>query len=198
MNSKEILKFGAQIMLQNLMAAFISVSFYIFFSTFGGLYLIGFLFGLAIYLMAMYIFSWNKGNKDMVKVRFKHTDKTHIFGLMSGLFATIPSILFMVVFYLTLNSTNRTDQILNFIARFWFAPFLYIIMQVQKTPLVYALPVIITVLPMIVWVGYTIGMKDIRLRRKAIYKNDFKFEYPEKDNSAYGILNEKNLKNLKK
>ena len=135
------------------------------------------LFMLLIYGIFPYNMLWNRGSRDNNFVNLGRISQDKLFGLKVGLLATAPSALIYILLIfgkigLMPSDVLRWHRLLNTP----FIPFIDAVEAGAKTavdlPFFSLLALIATLLfvPLICWLGYFLGYKQISVRERLIYK----------------------------
>jgi hypothetical protein len=135
------------------------------------------LFMLLIYGIFPYNMMWNRGSRDNNFVNLGRISQDKLFGLKVGLLATAPSALIYILLIfgkigLMPSDVLRWHRLLNTP----FIPFIDAVSAGAKTavdlPIFSLLALIATLLfvPLICWLGYFLGYKQISVRERLIYK----------------------------
>jgi len=148
-----------------------------------------------LYLGMLYSLSWNQGGKDKNYVQYGHMKKNIFRGFLSSLLLTVINLLLIMGFLLTKEETS-INNLLNIIMRFWLSPYLNFLIYFINNGLKVYLILFIIPAPVVLGISYILGYNDISIMQRIMYTG--KFENPKRDDSAAGILNKKNLNNLKK
>lgn len=119
--------------------------------------------------------SWKAGASDQLFQKRNGGEISPIRGLISGLFATIPSFL-IAAFAFVCNvceisvGTFMDQGIHELVYRIWFFPFASIFSWIEKSPILYFLPLV--VIPVASGLGYVLGLRKLFLRDYLYYQRE--------------------------
>ncbi len=129
-------------------------------------------------LTVVFVYSplWELGCKDSNLVKFKHKNEDIFKGLKIGLIATVPSFIIFIAFVIgTLNSSEISTAIYKFINCYNYS---FIDIILKNSPTVGEISfskylimfLLLFVIPLVAFVAYLLGYKDISLSEKFVYK----------------------------
>lgn len=167
-------KFTAGILLSNLFAV---IAAFMLLSLFGTIFNGAFEWfsisaTILLYIFLIYHEGWVRGSSDYNLVLYQHSDEKKWKGEVSGLFASIPTIILGILSILVTKVGLQTvvfieQDLMIYLYRFWHMPFQIMYSSLDKLPILYFLPVI--VMTALTSIGYRLGYHQIRLSDYLFY-----------------------------
>ncbi|MDP4152269.1 MAG: hypothetical protein Q8865_02350 [Bacillota bacterium] len=150
-----------------------------------------------IYISIHYSFGWNQGLRDRNEVKFNHQKENYFKGFLAGAFTFIPSAILLIGFFLS-HIDNNTSSFFNIALRTWLYAFIeFIIYFINHGTKVY-IALLALIAPLTLGISYILGYRELSVVRGFTAGSFNAFNKPVRNDSAKSILNEKNLRNLKK
>lgn len=126
---------------------------------------------LLVCLSTAYNYCFQRGFRDRNTCHMNQLQQDPLLGLKAGLWAAVPHVFVMTVYLIALYLVPVIFPVTNVIARIWFMPYLALFHNFAETVPYIVFPIILVIQPFFCWLGYLLGMKDIRIWEKIVYTN---------------------------
>lgn len=135
------------------------------------------LVGLFILCTSVYSTGFDFGFRDRNANKMRNVPIDRLKGLKAGLLASIPNLVITLAYLVCHLFLKAGEMITGVIYRVYFVNYIFFLQgTVEGTayiqfPMAVVAPLILLVVPAFAYFGYTMGLKDIRISERLVYKN---------------------------